>query len=179
MVKYLHQHKMANRRGLRAATGLVLLLEIGLKYWFLGPCDLENWWLTSKNYRAPLLHYDNLWTSFQSHQWIQTGVTVWKHSIRVKIGHFLSLVTLKLDGWHWKTIGHLFYATLSFTHHFIAICEFKIELQSGSTQFGSKSIFFVLCDLAIRQMILENNGAPLLCYFKLCASFHNHWWTQA
>ena len=29
-----------------------------------------------------------------------------------------------------KTIGHLFYAILSFLHHFVAIGEFKLELQS-------------------------------------------------
>ena len=27
-----------------------------------------------------------------------------------------------------KTIGHLFYATSRFVHHFIAICEFKLEI---------------------------------------------------
>ena len=31
-----------------------------------------------------------------------------------------------------KTIGHLFYATSSYMHHFINICEFKLELQSGN-----------------------------------------------
>ena len=41
-----------------------------------------------------------------------------------------------------KTIGHLFYATSSFVHHFIAICEFKLELQSGNAQFGSKSAIY-------------------------------------
>ena len=30
-----------------------------------------------------------------------------------------------------KTIGHLFYATLSFLHHFVAIGEYKLELESG------------------------------------------------
>ena len=29
-----------------------------------------------------------------------------------------------------KTIGHLFYATSSFMHHFVAIGEFKLDLQS-------------------------------------------------
>ena len=37
-----------------------------------------------------------------------------------------------------KTIGHLSYATSSFVHHFIAISEFKLELESGNAQFGSK-----------------------------------------
>ena len=44
---------------------------------------------------------------------IQTEVTVRKRSM-VKIGDFLSRVTLKFDGWPWKTIGHLFYAGLGF-----------------------------------------------------------------
>ena len=41
-----------------------------------------------------------------------------------------------------KTIGHLFYATLSFVHHFVAIGEFKLELQSGNAQSGSNSTIF-------------------------------------
>ena len=38
--------------------------------------------------------------------------------------------------------GHLFYTTLSFLHHFKAMGEFKLELQSGNTQFGSKLTIF-------------------------------------
>ena len=164
----------------------------------MSPCHLEIWWMTSENYREPLLYYIKLCTSSQTHRWIPTGVTVWKHSIRVQIGNFLSCVTLifdlmtlknnrapllfcfklcasfhshrwiqtkvtvrkcsirvkinnflscvtlKFDGWPWKTIGHLFYATLSFVHHFRAISEFKLELQSGNAQFGSKSAIFCL-----------------------------------
>ena len=34
--------------------------------------------------------------------------------------------------------------------------------------------FFVPCDLDIWQMTLENNRAPHLTYFKLCASLHSH-----
>ena len=41
-----------------------------------------------------------------------------------------------------KTIGHLFYATSSFEHHFVAIGVFKLELQSGNAQFGSNSPIF-------------------------------------
>ena len=36
-----------------------------------------------------------------------------------------------------KTIGHLFNATSSFVYHFVAIGEFKLELQSGKAQSGS------------------------------------------
>ena len=141
-------------------------------------------------------------------------------------------MTLKFDGWPWKTIGHLFYTTPSFVHHFKSIGELKLKLQSGNTQFGSKSAifcplwpwnlmdnlgkqkgtssilhqalciisnpsvnsdwsyspetfnlgqnrqFFVLCNLEIWRMTLQNNRPPLLCHFKLCVSFHTHWWIQ-
>ena len=52
-------------------------------------------------------------------------------------------MTLKFDGWPWKTIGHLSFAVSSFVQHFIAIGEFKLELQSWNAQFGSKSTIFL------------------------------------
>ena len=52
-------------------------------------------------------------------------------------------MTLKFHGWPWKTIGHLFYATSSFVHHFIAIGKFKLELQSGHAQSGSNLTIFL------------------------------------
>ena len=55
--------------------------------------------------------------------------------LELQIGDFLSRVTLKSDGWSCKIIGHLSFATSSFVH-FVAIGEFKLELQSGNTQFG-------------------------------------------
>ena len=69
-------------------------------------------------------------------------------------------------------------ATSSFVHHFVPIGEFKLELQSGDAQFGSKSMIFEPCDLEILWMTLKNNRAPVLCYFKLCAAFRTHWWIQ-
>ena len=38
-----------------------------------------------------------------------------------------------------KTIGNLFYCTSSFVQHFVAIGEFKLELQAGNAQSGSNS----------------------------------------
>ena len=67
---------------------------------------------------------------------------VQKHPIWVKINDFFSRVTFKLDRWPWKTIGHLFYDTLSFVHHFNAIGKFKLKLKSGNAQFGWKSTIF-------------------------------------
>ena len=96
-----------------------------------------------KNNRTHPLCCFNLCASFHSHQWIQTGVTVRKRLIRVKVGDFMSRVTFKFDGWSWKTIVYLFYAASSFVHYFIAISQFKLELQSGNAQFGSKLTIFV------------------------------------
>ena len=116
----------------------IILLKCDSNRPFFSPCDLQIWWMASKNNRAPLLHYIKLCASFQIHQWIQTGLTVWKHSVWVKMDDFLSHETFKYYGWSWKILRHLFHATSSFVHHFIAIGEFKLELQSGKAQFGSK-----------------------------------------
>ena len=80
-----------------------------------------------------------------------------------------------------KKIGrHLFYATSSFVHHFVAIDQFKLELQSGNAKKIRVKIgdFFVPCDLEIWWITLKNNRAPLLYHNKLCASFHCHMWSQ-
>ena len=98
--------------------------------------------VAAKNNRAPLQCYLKLCRSFGNHLWIQTGVTFRKRPIWVKIDDFFSRVTSKFDLWPWKTIGHLFYATSSFAHHFVAIGEFKLELQCGNAQSGSNSSIF-------------------------------------
>ena len=169
----------------------------GKKWRFFVPRDLDIWWMTLKNNRSPLLYYIKFCTAFQSHWYIQTGVTVRKRPIRVKIGdffcppwpwkltddlekqygpssilhqalciisnpsakwnlsyspetlnsgqnwRFLSRVTLQFDGWPWKTIGHFSNAVSIFAHHFIATGDFKLELQSGNAQYGSKSTIFL------------------------------------
>ena len=84
---HLQQQNKVNRRDLIAATGLVILLKFDSNRRFFSPCDLEIWWMTSKDYRAPLLHYIKH-CAYQTPRWIQTGVTVRKRSIRVKIGIF-------------------------------------------------------------------------------------------
>ena len=99
-------------------------LNMGQNRRFFVPWDLEIWQMSLKNNRAPLLCYLKLCAS------IQTRVTVQQRPIWVQIGDFVSRVTLKFDRWPWKTTEHIFYATPSFVHYFVAICEFKLELQS-------------------------------------------------
>ena len=92
---------------------------------------------------------------------------------------FLSCVTLKFDEWPWRTIGHLFYVSSSLVHRFIAIREFKHELQSGDAKFGSKlMIFCSVWPWNLRKMSFKNNKAPLLYYFKLCVLFCSRRWIQ-
>ena len=160
----------ANLRDLIAATGLVILLKFDPIHRFFSLCDLEIWSMTLKNNTAPLLYYIKLCVSFQIHRWIQTKVTVRKRSIRVKIGDFLSCVTLKFDGWPWKTIGHLFFTTSSFVHHFIPIGEFEFQLQSGNAQFGSKStIFLAVWPWNLTDDLQKQQGTSSMLLQALCS----------
>ena len=68
------------------------LTQIGYKSSIL----LEIRRMTPKNNGAPLLYYIKLCASFQSHWWIQTGVTVWK-----RLNWVLTSVTLTFDIWPW------------------------------------------------------------------------------
>ena len=138
---------------------------------FFAPCNLEIWQMTLKTIRAPLLSYFKLCVSFCSHRWIQTGVIVRKRPIPVKISEFLSRTSLKYWEWPWKTVGHPFYPTSSFLYYFVAIGEFKLELQSGNAQFGSKSAIFRPVWPRSLKDDLKNNRAPLLCHFKLIHHF--------
>ena len=45
---------------------------------------------------------------------------------------------------HWKTIGHLFYATSSFVHHLVAIGEFKLH---HKVRDGDKFFFYPTADI--------------------------------
>ena len=50
----------ANLRDLIAATSLVILLKLDRNRQIFRPCDLEIWWMTSKNNKACLLYNINL-----------------------------------------------------------------------------------------------------------------------
>ena len=63
---------------------------------FLETCDLEIWWMTLKNNRAPLLCCFQLCAWFHCDMWIQTGVRV-----RKRLSWVLTSVTLTFDLWPW------------------------------------------------------------------------------
>ena len=208
--------------------------QFGSKSVFFVPCDLEIWWMTFKNNRAPLLYYIKLCASFKSHMWFQTGVTVRKRLIRIQIRQFFVpwdleiwwmtlknnraslLCGLKLyasfhsHGWIqskftgrkcsiWVKIGDLLSrVTLFFMRMTLRnnrappLCCFKLYASFHSYRWIKTKVtlrkrsirvkigdFFVPCYLENWLMTLKNNRAPLLCYFKLCASSRNHCWIQS
>ena len=172
----------ANLRDLRAVTSLTILLKLDLIIWFFSLCDLQIWWITLENNRAPLIYYIKLCVSFQISRsklaiFVLCDLEIWGMTFKINrapllyseafciiskslvnsnssyspetlnLGQnrrfFLLCLTMKFDRWPWKSIRHLFYSTSSFVHNVIAISETKLELQSGNTQFVSKSM--ILC----------------------------------
>ena len=167
--------KQLKSGGLIAVTSPIILLKFDSNHQFFSPCDLEIWWMTLKNNRAHPLYYVKFCASFQSHQWIQTGVAVWKPSIWVKIGDFFVPCDLKIWRRTWKK-GHF-----SIQHQ--ALCIFSKPSVTSNLSYspemfnsGQHRWFFVACDLEIWQMTLKNNRSPLLCHIKLCAWFNLYMW---
>ena len=126
---------------------------------FFITCVLKIWWMTLTNNRAPLLCYFKLCAFFHNHRLIQTWVRAQKCPIWVKICYFVSRVTLKFDRWPWKTIGHLFYATSSFVHQFIAIWEFSYSYFSPLWPWHVTSEFWV--NICSGNGLLSYDSKPL------------------
>ena len=172
------EKEQGKSEGLIAATGLVMLLKLDSNRRLFSPRDLKILWIISKNDRATLLHHIQLCASFQTHQLIHTGVTVRKRSIRVKMGAFF--VPCDLEIW-WMTLINNRAPLLccdKLCASFKDICEFKLDLPSGNTQFGSKSANF--CPVWPWNLTddLEKQQSTSPSNIKLCASFHHHMWIQ-
>ena len=63
---------------------------------FFSPWDLEIWWMTLKNNRAPFLSNIKLCVIFHRHIWIQTWVTV-----QQQLSGVMTSVTSAFDLWPW------------------------------------------------------------------------------
>ena len=109
-----------------------------------------SWLLTSVTLTFDLWPWPFAWTSLLS--LVTTPVNFmmmwwWEHSQKGVTDGQTDGQTDRRTDWTihraaWsqlKTIGHLFYATSSFVHHFVAIGEFKLELQPGIAKSGSNS----------------------------------------
>ena len=98
--------------------------------------------MTSNKNRTLLLYHLKLCALIYSHLWIPTGVTVRKCLIGVKIVVLSACGALKFSTSKKKRAP--IQCPSSFVHYFVAICEFKLVLQSGNAQFRSKSSIFWL-----------------------------------
>ena len=135
-------YKKANLRDLIAATGLVILLKLTSNHRFFSHGTLKFYWWP----RKIIAHLFYITSSFVHHLKPLGEFELQLLSGNVNSGQnrrFLPRVTLKFNRWPWKTIGILFRVTLSFAHHFKAIGEFKLKLQSGNAQFGPKWAIFL------------------------------------
>ena len=145
--------------------------QFGSKSAIFVTCDLNICWMTFKNNRAPILCYIQICASFQSHRWIQNGVTVRKRSTRVKISDLLTRVTLKNDR---APLLCCFKLYVSFhSHRWI-----KTKVSPETLNLGQNRGLFCTCDLEFWQMTLKNNRAPVRSNIQRYASFHHRMWIQ-
>ena len=160
--------------------------NLGQIWRFSELCDLEIWRMTLKNNRAPLLSNIKLYASFHHHMKIQTGVTV-----RKRLSWVVTSVTLTFDLWPWPFAWTLLWSLVITPENFMMIRWWE-HSQKGVTDgqtdekyspetpnLGQIRQFLEPCDLENWPMTLKNNRAPLLCYFKLYASFRSHRLIQA
>ena len=117
--------------------------------------------MASTNNREPLLCCFKFGASFQSHGWIQTGVTIGTQPIWVKINEFCPV-------WPWNLII-LKNANL---RDLIAAMGLVILVKLDSNR-----QFFSQCDLEIWWMTFQNRRA-LLLYCQAFASFQSDRWIQ-
>ena len=113
-----------------------------------------SWYLMDdlKNNRVPLPYYIKLYASFPlvNSNWSYSPKTLNSGQNQP----FFPCVTLKFDRWPWKTIGHLFYITLSFVHYF------KPSVNSNwSYSPDLRSIWVKISDF-LSHVTLKFNGWP-------------------
>ena len=106
-------------------------------------CDLEIWWMTLKNNRAPLLCYFQFVHHFKAISEFKTELLSGNSQFGSKSTIFFYQCDLEIWQMTLKKIRHLSQPTSSFVHHFAAIGEFKLELWSGNGQIGSKLANFL------------------------------------
>ena len=166
--KYGSSTNKANLRDLIAASRLVILLNLDLNNRFFKPCDLEIWWMTSKNNREPLLYYIKLSASFQ----IQTAVTVWKQ--------FGSKSAIFCPMWPWNLIDDLEKQQGTSPMPHWALCIISKPSVNSSLSYSPETLnlgqnwqfFCPVWPLNLK----DDFEKPLLYCLKLCASYHSHHW---
>ena len=130
--------------------------------------------MTFKNNRAPLLSIVKLYASFHHHMWIRTGVTV-----RKRLSWVVTSVTLTFDLWPWPFAWTSLLSPVITPENFMMIRWWE-HSQKGVTDGQTDRRTDRRMDWTIHRAAWSQlkNRAPLLCCFKLCATFHSHRWIQ-
>ena len=125
------------------------MLNSGQNWRFFVPCVLEIRQMTLKDNSVPLLCYFKRWASFRSHWWIQTGVTIKKRPIWVKIDDFLGM-------WPWNLTDDLKkeYGTSPEQHQ--ALCIISSPYVNSNWSYGLETAKWVhnLCNLDLWPLTL-------------------------
>ena len=116
---------------------------------FFVPCDLEIWRITFKNNRAPFLCYFKLCASFRCHWWNETGVTVRKRPIWVKIVDFLAV-------WPWNLTDDLEKQQGTSPKQHQAFCIISSSYVNSNWSYGPETakLGFDRCDLDLWPLTL-------------------------
>ena len=143
---------------------------------FLEPSDLGIWRMTLRHNRAPLLCCFQLCAWFHCHMWIQTRVRVWK-----RLSWVLTSVTLTFNLWPrpfaWTSLLSMVITSENFMmlgwweHGEKGVMDGQMDRRTDRRTDELNQSYSCL-------VAAKNNRAPLLPYFKLCASFRSHWWIQ-
>ena len=114
----------------------------GRNWRYFVPCDLEILWMTLETNRSPFYITLTFVQHFKAIDIFKLDLQSGNAQFRSKLVIF---VLCDLENWRMtlKCNTTPLLSASSFTYHFIAIGEFKLELQSGNPQFGSKSIIFL------------------------------------
>ena len=123
-------------------------LNSGQNRQFFVPCDLEIWRTTLKNNRAPLLCCFKFCASFCSHWWIQTGVTVQKRRIWVKID-FLAV-------WPWNLTDDIEKQKSTSPKQHQALCIISSSYVNSNWSYSPETakLGYDLCELDLWPMTL-------------------------
>ena len=175
----------ANLRDLIATTGPVILLKLDSNCLFFSPCYLHNdvikwkhfprYWPFVRGIHRPPVNspHKGQWRGALMFTLIWARINSWVNNceagdLRRYRPHYGVIVMLKFDGWPRKIIGHIFYTTSSFVHHFKSISELKLVLQSGNTQFELKSIFLAAWPWNLTDALEKQQGSSSWLLQALC-----------
>ena len=173
------EQNKANLRNLIAATGLVILPKLDSNHQSFKLCDLEIWWMTSKNNTAPL-HQALCIISIPS-----VNLKLSYSAETLNSGHNRRFLAIFCPMWPWNSMDDLEKQQGTLPKQHQALCIISSPSVNSTLSYSPKTFnsgqnrrFFVPCDLEIWRIALKNNRARLLSNIKRCASFHRHIWIQ-